>query len=408
MSYRFVKVTSYNNKFLEEYYSRNPDIVTKSYQEQMSHIMGEAFQWADFTKTHLEKIGVDAYEIIANAVPMQRAWARENGVEISGKKLVAKQIEALKPDVVMFQDSITFNGAFITFLKENIPSIKQIIGYHGVALTKDLLIKFRPFDYFITCSPAFTPILERAGIRSYRIYHSFDESLLNRIKYNNDYPNLDLIFIGSLITAEGYHNDRINIVRALLEEGIDLQVYSELQETALLLSLARQGAYCGAKVLKIMGLEDITNNLPGLRRAMAWKKIPKIPRYPDIIKSVIHAPLYGLAMLKALSRAKIGFNIHIDAAGEYAANMRLFEVTGVGTCLLTDWKKNIEELFEPDKEIVTYSSLEECSEKVKWLRNNPKACKEIAEAGQARCLRDHTFAQRVLELDEIIRKEFCR
>ena len=88
--------------------------------------------------------------------------------------------------------------------------------------------------------------------------------------------------------------------------------------------------------------------------------------------------------------------------------MRLFEVTGVGTCLLTDWKKNIGELFEPDKEIVTYSSLEECSEKVKWLRNNPKACKEIAEAGQARCLRDHTFAQRVLELDEIIRKEFCR
>jgi len=55
-------------------------------------------------------------------------------------------------------------------------------------------------------------------------------------------------------------------------------------------------------------------------------------------------------MYKALSRAKIGFNIHADIASDYAANMRMFEVTGVGSCLITDWKPNLHELFEDGEE----------------------------------------------------------
>jgi spore maturation protein CgeB len=109
-------------------------------------------------------------------------------------------------------------------------------------------------------------------------------------------------------------------------------------------------------------------------------------------------------MFKALAHAKVSFNIHGDVAGEYAANVRLFEVTGVGSCLLTDWKKNIHELFEPDTEIVTYRSPDECVEKVQWLLDHKEECSAIARKGQKRTLRDHNYNKRAEQLHEIILK----
>jgi len=83
--------------------------------------------------------------------------------------------------------------------------------------------------------------------------------------------------------------------------------------------------------------------------------------------------------------------------------MRLFEATGVGSCLVTDWRKNIRELFEPDREVVTYRSPEECVEKATWLLDHPRERLEIARAGQARALKDHTFVPRGAQLDAIVR-----
>jgi spore maturation protein CgeB len=88
--------------------------------------------------------------------------------------------------------------------------------------------------------------------------------------------------------------------------------------------------------------------------------------------------------------------------------MRLFETTGVGTCLVTDWKSNLGELFEPDREVVTYRSAEECVDKVKWLLEHPAEREDIARSGQSRTLKDHSFAQRAVQLDQIIRRELSR
>jgi len=103
--------------------------------------------------------------------------------------------------------------------------------------------------------------------------------------------------------------------------------------------------------------------------------------------------------------SKIGFNMHGEVAGDYAANVRLFEITGVGSCMVTDWKKNLNEIFEIDKEAVAFSSGDECIEKIKWLLDHPKEREEIAIAGQKRVLRDHTFKIRASQLNEIILKE---
>jgi spore maturation protein CgeB len=73
--------------------------------------------------------------------------------------------------------------------------------------------------------------------------------------------------------------------------------------------------------------------------------------------------------------------------------------------MVTDWKDNLPELFNPDKEMVTYRTADECLEKVSWLLQHPRERAEIAKAGQARTLRDHTYARRAIQLDRIIRSK---
>ena len=109
-------------------------------------------------------------------------------------------------------------------------------------------------------------------------------------------------------------------------------------------------------------------------------------------------------MFQKLANSKVSFNIHIDEAGNQAANMRMYEVTGMGTCLLTDWKNDINEYFEPDYEIVVYKSKEEVLQKIDYLLNNPKEREKIALNGQKRTLKDHSQKERIKKINEIILK----
>jgi spore maturation protein CgeB len=77
--------------------------------------------------------------------------------------------------------------------------------------------------------------------------------------------------------------------------------------------------------------------------------------------------------------------------------MRLFEATGMGTLLITDWKDNIAELFEPGKEVVCYKSVDECLELIKYYSQHEAERAAIAAAGQRRTLQNHSYAQVVAD-----------
>ena len=112
-------------------------------------------------------------------------------------------------------------------------------------------------------------------------------------------------------------------------------------------------------------------------------------------------------MFQQLHNSRVSLNTHIDISSCYASNMRLYEATGVGSCLLTDWKDNLPELFEPDTEVVTYRSAEECVEKVRYLLEHERERSAIAEAGQRRVMREHTFDHRAADIHEFIRNHLC-
>jgi spore maturation protein CgeB len=95
-------------------------------------------------------------------------------------------------------------------------------------------------------------------------------------------------------------------------------------------------------------------------------------------------------------------NCHIDLAGEYADNMRLFEAPGMGALLVTDWKVNLGEIYRVGDEVVAYRTPDECLELVEYYLTHEDERAAIARAGQARTLREHTYAHRAQELEKIM------
>src|SRR5262249_49314599 len=75
-----------------------------------------------------------------------------------------------------------------------------------------------------------------------------------------------------------------------------------------------------------------------------------------------HGEAWGLQMYRILAASRITLNRHGEISGRFANNMRLFEATGVGTLLVTDWKDNLNEMFEVGKEVVAYRTPQECAE----------------------------------------------
>jgi len=367
--------------------------------------MNECYAWSDFYSKHLRELGNEAFEIVSNAEPLQNQWARENGSASRGRDIVFDQLKAIKPDVVLFQDSFTFNGERVKELRKNVPSIKLIIGNCCSIFNNDYIEQFKVFDFMNVCSQRFYDDFTKAGLKANIILHAFEDTILDRIKTDNPYPVVDFIFLGSFMPGSEWHELRQIVVNQLIKAGIDLDIYAHIQRISSFDLFSRRSAYLLVKFLKSLMLDDLAWKIPIIKKAYYLNELPKNPKNISAISKIAKSPVYGINMLKALSKAKIGFNMHAEVAGDYAANIRLFEITGAGSCMVTDWKKNMPELFEIDKEVVTFKSADECIEKVKWLLNHPKEREEIAKAGQKRVLKDHTFRNRAIQLNEIILNE---
>jgi spore maturation protein CgeB len=113
----------------------------------------------------------------------------------------------------------------------------------------------------------------------------------------------------------------------------------------------------------------------------------------EVIRTKHRGPLYDLEMYKTLARSKLTLNMHIGLAGGYSGNMRMYEATGSGACLVTEGFENTPELFEPGREILTYSHKEELLDKLKDIISGKK-WKEtgmVAKEGQKRTIRDYNM-----------------
>lgn len=365
-------IDTYYPAFLVTQYRDLQAIHTKPYAEQLQSLLNKVFGTSDFYSRHLEALGCEAFDVIANCVPLQSSWARENGVPfrswalrvpprlfrlpLLGRwlsslpgllEIVVAQIKAARPDVLYCQDLSFFPGEVLRELRQH---VRLVVGQIACPLPPESFLK--GYDLIVTSFPHFVDRLRALGMASEYFRIGFDERVLTLLGQVE--KDIDFSFVGGV---SRHHGGALPLLE-YLSENADMDVFG-------------YGAY-------------------------------SLPTFSPIRQHHL-GEVWGMDMYRALARSRITLNRHINVAENYANNMRLYEATGVGAMLLTDYKDNLQELFEIGKEVVAYSSKEEAAELVRHYRAHPEEAAQIAKAGQARTLREHTYAQRMQELLPILR-----
>jgi len=85
---------------------------------------------------------------------------------------------------------------------------------------------------------------------------------------------------------------------------------------------------------------------------------------------------------------------------------RVFEVAGAGTCMICDDWPGIEDCFEPGVEILIARNGQDVVEALAMYDDSER--KLIGSAFRARALRDHTYEQRAVQVENAILESIAR
>ncbi|OGM98970.1 MAG: hypothetical protein A2915_03340 [Candidatus Yanofskybacteria bacterium RIFCSPLOWO2_01_FULL_41_34] len=120
-----------------------------------------------------------------------------------------------------------------------------------------------------------------------------------------------------------------------------------------------------------------------------WEKTQLADRY--------FGPLNAAESVKAYKRAKICLNMNTRPATN-GVNVKTFEIVAAGGFQISDWRKDVEDLFIPGKEIVIFRDLNDLQSKVDYYLKHENERQVIAKAGHERLLKDHTLKQRAMKI----------
>lgn len=341
-------LNTYYDKFIINHYN-STNLKNNSYSNQLNSLQNTWFGDSDFYSKGMKLSGWRSEDLIINCWQLQSAWASENLVEYEGiLDIAVEQIKQKKPDVIYFQD---LNIATISFINAIRPYSKLIVGQIASPIPRNAALQ--NFDLIISSFPHFVSRLRNQRITAYYQSLAFSKEIEEKTNWNSRMHTLS--FVGGISDA---HSAGTKLLEQLaLDTPIEFWGY---------------------------GREHLSKNSP--------------------ILSKHHGEVWGKAMFSVLKQSKITINRHIDVAENYANNMRLFEATGCGALLITDYKDNLNELFEIGKEIVAYRSIEECVALIHYYLKHPDQAAEIATRGQKRTLQDHNYNSRMIKTSEILKR----
>jgi hypothetical protein len=373
-------------RFLASLYRRQPGLEHASYADQMAARNASLFGLADFYSKNFAALGHPAAEIHVNNPWLQAAWAREHGMafepsvaaaerpalpgwleravtpfkpflrplarkaglssrlDAEAETVLLAQIEDFRPDLVLNQDIHYLDTSFVRRIK--LIGDPILIGQVGIEPSRG--DDWTVYDLMISQLPRIVQSFRKLGVRAEVNHLAFEPAILDALP---EAPALDIdvSFVGS-VSAD--HEQRIALLEAVARR-FDLKLWGSPPQT-----------------------------LPA-----------SSPLY-----RCFQGEVWGADMYQVLRRSRITLNSHIDMAGREAGNMRLFEATGVGAFLLTDFKDNLHTLFAPDREVAVWRSIDDCLKQIEHCLRDDEGRAAIARAGQARTMTEHTYRHRAAEI----------
>jgi hypothetical protein len=366
---RFLIVDYMYDAFVNSVYASTPGLVDDSYEAQKRRIDAGLFGETQFEVAALRAQGHEADDHIANIKPMLRAWHRENGLKFAdptrgvrlrrgfvpwptrtytrwmGEALLAR-VRHLKPDVVHIAAMDLLEPRVVAAVRAQVP---LVVGQVATELPSTWT--YRDYDLVVSSIPDMVDRFRREGADAEWLPLAFEPAVRTAIpQVERDVP---VSFVGSFSTR---YADRLQLVEAVA-------------------MAAPLKSWTGDDAAIPMG---------------------------SPIRPTIQGPAWGRTMYEVLARSRMTVNTHGRIAGDDANNLRLYEATGMGTLLVTDARRNMGQLFDVGSEVVTYRDAADCAQIVRHFLDHPDEAASIAAAGQRRTMRDHTWANRMARLTELV------
>jgi len=326
-----------------------------SYESQLAAVLGRQFGTAAFYSNNLRALGHECIDIITNHPGLMSMRSLES------------QLSEFQPDVVFLQDlSIEFN------YKPALVAAQFSCPWAGDRNVQKAQIAFTSFPHYV-------PRIEALGVKAVYLPLAFEPSIL-------DYEQIDVRDVDDVGPRfiNGSVIERKRDIDISFVGGVGRSLHWQ-QGTDVLEAVA--AAFPERFQWWGYGLDRLSADSP-LRRCYKGEA-------------------WGRAMFDIYRRSKIVVNRHGEVAEGFANNMRMYEATGCGALLLTD---NQTDLFEEGNEILTYRSTDDAVQKLRQFADRPPEYslgRDIAHFGQQRTLRDHTYAQRMKTISEVLTGMLC-
>lgn len=373
---RILQVDDFYPGYLDAFYTVHPEICGKSSGEQAAALAQDGFSAIHAVVPYLSKERFDTEYLVCQAMPMQKAWAREHNQPFPGGSdwqaaLVRRRIEIFKPDVAYFADPVKFDGHFLDTLSFK---PRLVMGWRAA----DVPFNWNLSGYGIMLSglQKLLDFAERQGAKRGILFKPGMPRWLADAVAGTPRA-VDVCFAGSISPTQ--HATRFEmldfIAKAAQKHGFSLALH--------------------------------LNCDPHLAT--------------PAMKPYLKKPVFGLEMQKTLAAAKIVLDDRanhgiilpngskkIDLAGKDTINMRMFEATGSGSFLLTRDISGVRKYFEPSKEIDVWKDQNELERKILYWLAHEREREEIAQAGKKRCLVEHGMDKAVRHFEELIWQQIKR
>lgn len=352
---RILHAITFYDEYLSRFYAGRSSLTRAPYATHIKALIHDAHAAIHLLPPYLNNC--QAQFVVPNCVQSQQAWARENAIPFdtwtaaTQEALLLAQLDAIRPDIIYFNNTILFQADFI----KKIPyTPRLIVGWRAADVPWN--VDWTGYDIILSGLPRLLAFAPTVGAKEGAFFVPGMPHWIAR-EVENIPQDIDVVFAGGISPTQ--HGQRLAMLDAVAQAasqyGFSLRLH---------LSCA--------------------------------------PQYiTEAMRPYLAPPVFGLDMHYALRRGRIVVDSRgtaglrhpngsymLDFGGDELCTMRQFEATGGGSMLITENLEGIKRYFEPGKEIITCNNIEEYISNIVHFTTHEEERKRIANNGQQRCMRD--------------------
>jgi cephalosporin hydroxylase len=352
----FLQVFTFYDNYLNDFYQRNPNLISASYEQQLTELIKDGFGGLHVLEPYFKDLGYESKLVIANCLPLQAQWAFSHGIEPKENSwkedILRAQINYYKPDIFYTLNPLEFDSKFLNSVTHK-PNL--VVGWRAADIPAD--VDWDRFDLILSHLSVCRNLAEKHGAKNADFFHpAVSEEIGKRVA--EEKKLYDVVFTGQW---SGIHKERNQIISYLVE----------------------------------------LSNKFGFSLGLFLSADPR--DLPPHVAAKNQGARWGLEMYKVLRQGRIIINAEVDMAKGDAGNLRFFETVTCGSFLLTQQQNNVSYYFEPGSEIETFSSYAELESKISFYLKHSELREKIAINGHKKALETMSLPIMANKLDKIFK-----